>query len=78
VEYYGYRDRKPDVMHPTKPRIVDIMEFAKGMGCKRVGEAYCGEVGPSILLTEILEINDFKVTAIFCKLGGIEKEKAGL
>lgn len=34
------------MMHPTKPRIVEIIEFAKGMGYKRVGEAYCGEVGP--------------------------------
>ena len=78
-ECYGYRDRKPYVLHPTKPRIVEIMEFAEKMGYKRLGVAYCGGVTHEAgLLTEVLEKNGFDVIAVSCKLGGIPKERIGL
>ena len=78
-ECYAYRDRKPYVMHPSKPRIVEIMEFAEKMGYKRLGVAYCGGVTHEAgLLTEVLEKNGFDVIAVSCKLGGIPKERIGL
>jgi uncharacterized metal-binding protein len=78
-ECYAYRDRKPYVMHPSKPRIVEIMEFAEKMGHKRLGIAYCGGVTHEAgLLNEVLEKNGFDVIAVSCKLGGIPKERIGL
>jgi len=40
-ECYAGRDRKPYVMHPTKPRILEIMEFARKMHYKRLGLVFC-------------------------------------
>ena len=78
-ECYAYRDRKPYVIHPSKPRIVEIMEFAEKMGYKRLGIAYCGGVTHEAgLLNEVLEKNGFDVIAVSCKLGGIPKERIGL
>ena len=78
-ECYAYRDQKPYVMHPTKPRIVETIEFAKKMGFSRLGIAYCGGVSQEAgILVEILEKHDFEVIAISCKVGGIPKERIGL
>jgi len=78
-ECYAYRDKKPYVLHPTKPRVVETMEFAKKMGYKRLGVAYCGGVTHEAgMLVEILEKHDFEVISVSCKVGGIPKERIGL
>ena len=78
-ECYAYRDRKPYVLHPTKPRVVETIEFAKKMGYKRLGVAYCGGVTHEAgILVEILEKHDFKVIAVSCKVGGVPKERIGI
>jgi len=78
-ECYANRDRKPYVMHPTKPRIVEIMEFADKMAYKKLGVAFCGGVtNEAGILTEILEKHGFTVVDVSCKLGGIPKEWIGL
>jgi len=78
-ECYAYRDRKPYVLHPTKPRIVEIIEFAQKMGYKKLGIAYCGGVTHEAgILSAILEEHGFDVLAVSCKLGGIPKERIGV
>ncbi|MFH1481110.1 MAG: DUF1847 domain-containing protein [Pseudomonadota bacterium] len=78
-ECYSNRDKKPYVIHPTKPRILEIMEFAQKMGYKKLGVAFCGGVTHEAgILVDILERNDFEVVAVSCKVGGVPKERIGL
>lgn len=76
---YANRDREPYVMHPVKPRIVEIIEFAHRMGYKKLGLAYCGgvthEAGEFV---SILEKHGFDVISVSCKVGGIPKEYIGI
>ena len=41
AQCYANRDQKPYVMQPTKTRIVEIYEFARRMGYRRLGLAFC-------------------------------------
>jgi len=60
-------------------RVEETIEFAKRMGFKKLGVACCvGLMEEGKVLTDILESNGFEVTFVFCKVGGIEKEKLGL
>jgi uncharacterized metal-binding protein len=78
-ECYGNRDRKPYVMHPTKARIEEVMEFAQKMGYKKLGIAFCGGVThEASLLTEVLEKHGFEVVGVSCKVGGVPKETIGV
>ena len=59
-ECYANRDRKPYIMHPTKPRIEETMEFARKMGYKKLGVAFCGGVTHEAgMVVEILEKHGF-------------------
>ncbi|MBW1780552.1 MAG: DUF1847 domain-containing protein [Deltaproteobacteria bacterium] len=79
AECYANRDRKPYIMHPTKPRIVETIEFAQKMGYKKLGVAFCGGVThEGGILTEVLEKHGFDVVAVSCKLGGLPKERLGI
>jgi uncharacterized metal-binding protein len=40
-EGYANRDRRPFVLHPVKPRILEICEFSRKMGYNRLGLAFC-------------------------------------
>lgn len=78
-ECYAFRDQKPYVLHPTKPRVLETIEFAKKMGYRRLGLAFCGGVThEAAILVEILEKHDFEVIAVSCKVGGIPKERIGV
>jgi uncharacterized metal-binding protein len=41
AECYANRHERPYVMQPTKTRIVEIIEFARRMGYRRLGLAFC-------------------------------------
>jgi len=78
-ECYANRDKKPYILHPVKPRIIEIIEFAQKMNYRKLGLAFCGglthEAG---IVVEILEKNDFEVANVSCKVGGVAKEKIGI
>jgi uncharacterized metal-binding protein len=79
AECYANRDRKPFVMHPTKSRLEEIMEFCRKMGYRRLGLAFCGGVAPEAsLFVDVLEQNGFDVVGVSCKVGAIPKERLGL
>lgn len=60
-------------------RVEDTMEFARKMNFNKLGVACCvGLAEEGKILTDILESNGFQVTFVFCKTGGIPKEKLGL
>ena len=64
---------------PIKSRVEEIMEFAKRMGYKRLGVAFCGGVAfEASLLAPILENRGFEVISVCCKCGSVPKEELGL
>ncbi len=59
-------------------RVYEVVEFAKRMGFKHLGIAFCvGMVKEARALQEILEKEGFQVTSVCCKMGGIMKELLG-
>ncbi len=78
-ECYAHRHRKPYVLQPTKPRILEIIEFAQKMNYTRLGLAFCvGVAKEASVLTEVLESHGFEVVGVSCKVGGVPKERLGL
>ena len=78
-ECYTNKGVKPYVLHPTKPRVQEICEFAQKMGYKKLGIAFCsGLYGEALSLTKILEAQGFEVISVVCKAGGIPKEQIGI
>jgi len=78
-ECYAGRDKKPYVMHPVKPRILEICEFAQKMGYKKLGLAFCGGLAKEgEIVTRIFENHGFDVVSIMCKAGGVPKENIGI
>lgn len=76
---YANRNIKPYTMHPTKPRLQEVMEFCERMEYKRLGLAFCGGLtNEAELLCEVLEKNEFQIVSVSCKCGGIPKEKIGV
>jgi uncharacterized metal-binding protein len=79
AECYIHRDIKPYVLHPTKPRVQEICEFAQKMGYKKLGLAFCsGLHGEALSFSQILEAQGFEVVSVACKAGGTPKEHIGI
>jgi uncharacterized metal-binding protein len=79
AECYAGRDQKPYVYHPTKPRIQEICEFARKMGYRKLGLAFCGGLHEEALaLTRVLESQGFEVVSVICKAGRTPKEAIGV
>jgi uncharacterized metal-binding protein len=59
--------------------VVETIQFAKKMGYKKLGLAFCtGLSNEAKILTEILEINGFEVISARCKMGSVPKERIGI
>jgi uncharacterized metal-binding protein len=60
-------------------RVQEVMEFAKRLGVKKIGVAFCiGLRSEARAFSEILESNGFEVVSVCCKVGGEPKEDLGL
>lgn len=80
-EAEGYFDRhaRPFKVLPIKTRVEEIAEFAKRMGYKRLGLAFCGGVmNEASILNTILKNCGFEVISVVCKVGRVPKERIGL
>jgi uncharacterized metal-binding protein len=76
---YIQRDREPALHFAVKPRLQEIIEFAKRMNYQRLGLAFCGGLQQeAFLTTKVLEKHGFEVVSIVCKVGSIPKEKIGV
>jgi uncharacterized metal-binding protein len=74
AECYANRHQRPYIMQPTKTRIQEIWEFARRMGYKRLGLAFClGLVKEASVVQDILEAHGFEVVSVLCKAGRTEK-----
>lgn len=78
-ECYINREIKPYTLHPSKPRVQEICEFAGNMNYKRLGIAFCGGLHKEAgVLSDILNAQGFDVVSVMCKCGGVPKETVGL
>lgn len=65
--------------HPRIPRVLETVQFARKMGYKKIGLAFCGGLrNEARIVNQIMEINGFEVVSVCCKVGGIPKEKIGI
>ncbi len=79
AECYARRDERPFVRRPTKTRVEETVEFAKKMGYKKLGVAFCaGLFSEARTFVEILRQHGFDVVSVCCKVGGVPKEFLGL
>ncbi|MFX1392451.1 MAG: DUF1847 domain-containing protein [Promethearchaeota archaeon] len=61
------------------PRLKDTAEYAKGMGYKKLGIAFCvGLLKEAKKIAEILEKYGFDIISVCCKTGGVKKEAVGV
>jgi len=69
----------PEGRTPRNPRVEEVAQFAKKMGYKKLGIAFCvGLRNEAKILTKILENRGFNVVSVCCKAGGIPKETIGI
>jgi uncharacterized metal-binding protein len=72
-------EQLPEGRRTKNPRIVELIQFARKCGYKKLGLAFCGGLlKEGRLLTEILEAQGFQVVSVRCKVGGIPKERIGI
>jgi uncharacterized metal-binding protein len=78
-ECYAGREKRPYVMHPVKPRILEISEFAGRMGYRKIGLIFCiGLAKEAVIVDQFLMNHGFDVTSVACKAGGVPKEEIGI
>lgn len=80
-EAEGYIDRnaQPSYKFPVKPRVQEIIEFARKMGYQKLGVAFCGGLHKeAAVFCKILEDHGFEVVSVMCKVGGIDKDAVGI
>ncbi len=79
AECYVRRDEKPFVLRPVKTRVEETIEFAKRMGYRKLGVAFCGGLfSEGATFVGILQKHGFDVISVCCKVGGVPKEFLGL
>ncbi|NLE94550.1 MAG: DUF1847 domain-containing protein [Dehalococcoidia bacterium] len=71
--------RLPEGLTPRNPRVEEVAQFAKKMGYRRLGVAFCvGLRNEAKLLDEILVRRGFEVVSVCCQVGGVSKESVGI
>ena len=79
AECYIDRTASPAYRFPVKPRVQEIMEFARKMGYQKLGVAFCGGLHKeAAVFCKILEDHGFEVVSVMCKVGGVDKSALGL
>ena len=69
----------PEGKTPRHPRVEEVVQFAKKMGYKKLGVAFCGGLrNEARILVNILENRGFGVISVCCKVGAIPKETIGI
>jgi len=71
--------RLPEGLTPRNPRVEETVQFAKKMGYKRLGVAFCAGLRKEAgILDEILTRRGFEVVSVCCQVGGMPKETIGI
>lgn len=80
-EAEGYADRELGYanVRPSKPRILEIIEFSERMKYSRLGLIFCIGLRKEAKIVEgILSSKGFQVVSVVCKVGRIPKERIGV
>lgn len=76
---YANREQGYAAVQPCKPRIQEIIEFARRMGYKRLGLAFCvGVRFEAAKVHELFESAGFEVVSVVCKAGRVPKSDLGI
>lgn len=79
AEGYGDRHLGYDSVRPIKPRILEIIEFAKRMKYRRLALVFCvGLRREAKTVHEIFEQHGFDMISVVCKVGSVPKDILGL
>ncbi len=64
---------------PVRPRVLELIEFNRKMGYKKIGLAFCiGLSDEASRVSKVLEERGFKVYSVCCKCGSIDKTVLGV
>jgi len=64
---------------PVRPRIREIAEFAKKIGTKKIGMAFCsGLSDEASRAAEILEKHEIEICSVVCSCGALDKSELGV
>jgi uncharacterized metal-binding protein len=61
-----------------EPRLREVILFAKELGCRKVGLAFCIGLSEEARAVERILSEHFDVVSVCCKVSGIEKTRFGL
>jgi uncharacterized metal-binding protein len=79
AECYVGRDQEPRQLIPTKPRILEICEFAAKQEYTRLGLAFCIRyLKEAPLVADYIQDHGFEVVSVVCKTGRVPKEHIGI
>ena len=79
IQEFECYEQTPEGRRTKNPRILELIEFSKKCGYKKLGLAFCaGLSSEARTLTEILENHGFEVVSVRCKVGATPKEKIGI
>jgi len=79
AEAYTKTPWAPETLSTVTTRLEEIINFAKKMGYRKLGVAFCsGLMNEARILVPILENRGFEVISVCCKTGGVPKEEIGL
>jgi uncharacterized metal-binding protein len=79
IQEFECYEKTPEGMRTKNPRIVELIQFSRKMGYKKLGLAFCtGLAHEAGILTDILENQGFTVISARCKMGAVPKEKIGI
>jgi uncharacterized metal-binding protein len=79
IQEFECYENTPEGRRTKNPRIVELIQFARKMGYKKLGLAFCGGLpNEARIVNDILERQGFEVVSARCKIGGVPKEKIGI
>jgi uncharacterized metal-binding protein len=79
IQEFECYENTPEGRRTRNPRIVELIQFARKMGYRKLGLAFCtGLADEAKMVTEILEGQGFEVVSARCKMGAVPKEEIGI
>jgi uncharacterized metal-binding protein len=79
IQEFECYENTPEGRRMRNPRILELIQFSRKMGYKKLGLAFCsGLTYEAKIVTDILENHGFEVVSIRCKTGAVPKEALGI
>jgi uncharacterized metal-binding protein len=77
--YNGRKAKEEGKIVPLRPRIREIAEFARKIGAKKLGMAFCsGLHDEAHRANSILESHGFEMVSVMCSCGSVDKNEVGI